>query len=229
MALARRGIAKTGGKVIKNVAGYDLAKLFAGSFGTLGAIVEVAVRLHPLPPATATALGRTTDIAKLAAAASALTHAPLEHTGLDVRWEAGAGSALARFGGAAPRPQAEAAARVMTRGGARRGAWSSRTTSSGARQREGQRARPGEPDTIVRVAALQTDLPALLAAAARHSALLVGRAGLGSPGCGWRTATRRPRRWPTSAAAPAPWCWTHPPTCASAWTRGAPETRPRSR
>ena len=42
-------IAKSGGKVIKNVAGYDLAKLFAGSFGTLGLIATVSVRLHPLP------------------------------------------------------------------------------------------------------------------------------------------------------------------------------------
>ena len=42
-------IAKAGGKVIKNVAGYDLAKLFAGSFGTLGLIATVSVRLHPLP------------------------------------------------------------------------------------------------------------------------------------------------------------------------------------
>ena len=40
---------KSGGKVIKNVAGYDLAKLFTGSFGTLGAIVELSVRLHPIP------------------------------------------------------------------------------------------------------------------------------------------------------------------------------------
>ena len=47
-------IAKAGGKVIKNVAGYDLAKLFAGSMGTLGLIASVSVRLHPLPDTTAT-------------------------------------------------------------------------------------------------------------------------------------------------------------------------------
>ena len=47
-------IAKSGGKVIKNVAGYDLAKLFTGSFGTLGLIATVAVRLHPAPARTAT-------------------------------------------------------------------------------------------------------------------------------------------------------------------------------
>src|SRR5919202_2840773 len=42
-------VAKAGGKVVKNVAGYDLPKLFTGSLGTLGIIAEVTFRLHPLP------------------------------------------------------------------------------------------------------------------------------------------------------------------------------------
>ena len=48
VALSDGTIAHAGGKVIKNVAGYDLAKLFSGSFGTLGLILSVNVRLHPL-------------------------------------------------------------------------------------------------------------------------------------------------------------------------------------
>jgi glycolate oxidase FAD binding subunit len=56
VALPDGTLAHSGGRVIKNVAGYDLAKLFAGSFGTLGLIVEVALRLHPLPERTATAI-----------------------------------------------------------------------------------------------------------------------------------------------------------------------------
>src|SRR5215203_2592810 len=54
-------IAKSGGKVIKNVAGYDLAKLFAGSYGTLGLIASVSVRLHPMPDEHATAVGASDD------------------------------------------------------------------------------------------------------------------------------------------------------------------------
>lgn len=46
IVLADGTIAKTGGKVVKNVAGYDLHKLMTGSFGTLGVITEVNFRLH---------------------------------------------------------------------------------------------------------------------------------------------------------------------------------------
>jgi glycolate oxidase FAD binding subunit len=46
-------VARSGGKVVKNVAGYDLGRLFSGSFGTLGLIVEATFRLHPVPAASA--------------------------------------------------------------------------------------------------------------------------------------------------------------------------------
>ncbi|MGE5286488.1 MAG: FAD-binding oxidoreductase [Micromonosporaceae bacterium] len=51
IVLADGTVASSGGKVVKNVAGYDLGKLFAGSLGTLGLIAEAAFRLHPLPAA----------------------------------------------------------------------------------------------------------------------------------------------------------------------------------
>jgi glycolate oxidase FAD binding subunit len=53
IVLADGTIAKTGGKVVKNVAGYDLHKLMTGAFGTLGVITEVTFRLHPLAKAFA--------------------------------------------------------------------------------------------------------------------------------------------------------------------------------
>jgi glycolate oxidase FAD binding subunit len=45
---------KAGGKVVKNVAGYDMCKLFVGSLGTLGIVTEVTLRLAPLPESAAT-------------------------------------------------------------------------------------------------------------------------------------------------------------------------------
>jgi glycolate oxidase FAD binding subunit len=54
IVLADGTIAKTGGKVVKNVAGYDLHKLMTGSFGTLGVIAEVNFRLHPVEQHTQT-------------------------------------------------------------------------------------------------------------------------------------------------------------------------------
>ena len=77
-------IAKSGGKVIKNVAGYDLAKLFAGSFGTLGLIATISVRLHPDPAKTATVHGSSDDPDALQRAVAALTRLPLEADSLDV-------------------------------------------------------------------------------------------------------------------------------------------------
>ncbi len=53
MVRADGTVAHSGGKVAKNVAGYDLGKLFTGSFGTLGLIVEAAFRLHPRPASAA--------------------------------------------------------------------------------------------------------------------------------------------------------------------------------
>src|SRR5437016_5088162 len=49
IALPDGTLASSGGKVVKNVAGYDLPKLVTGAFGTLGIITRAVFRLHPLP------------------------------------------------------------------------------------------------------------------------------------------------------------------------------------
>ncbi|WP_007027936.1 FAD-binding oxidoreductase, partial [Saccharomonospora iraqiensis] len=54
VVLADGTVARTGGHVIKNVAGYDLAKLMHGSYGAFGLLAEVVLRLHPVPAATRT-------------------------------------------------------------------------------------------------------------------------------------------------------------------------------
>ncbi len=115
VALSDGTIAKSGGKVIKNVAGYDIAKLFSGGFGTLGAILAVSVRLHPAPPKTATAVGDSLEPEGLAAAATKLAMAPLELDALDVAWRAdrgsGARTARRRRGASANRARRDAHAR----------------------------------------------------------------------------------------------------------------------
>jgi glycolate oxidase FAD binding subunit len=107
VALSDGTVATSGGKVIKNVAGYDLAKLFTGSFGTLGLILRIAVRLHPLPPRTASAFGASDDPERLQEAATALAGHPLEADCLDLDWRDGSGRLLVRFGSAAAPHQAE--------------------------------------------------------------------------------------------------------------------------
>ena len=54
LVLADGTVARSGGHVIKNVAGYDLAKLVHGSYGTLAVVAEVVLRLHPVPERRAT-------------------------------------------------------------------------------------------------------------------------------------------------------------------------------
>jgi glycolate oxidase FAD binding subunit len=70
-------VASSGGKVVKNVAGYDLGKLFAGSYGTLGLIAEAAFRLHPLPGAAAFVTCETADPDTAQAAIGAAAGSPL--------------------------------------------------------------------------------------------------------------------------------------------------------
>ena len=74
-------VVKNGGRVMKNVTGYDLVKLMAGSWGTLGVLTEIAFKLLPAPPAAATLrLEGLDDAAAVRAMASALT-SPFEVSG----------------------------------------------------------------------------------------------------------------------------------------------------
>ena len=177
VALSDGTVARAGGKVIKNVAGYDLAKLFTGSLGTLGAIVSVNVRLHPRPQAFATALGVSVDPAVIAAGARALATAPLELESLDVAWRGGRGWLLARTGGAQPEPRAGRAAGLMREQRLEEAEITRDDEAIWTRQRAGQRS---EEATLVRMATRPSALGDVLSAARDCGAALVGRAALGT-------------------------------------------------
>jgi len=176
VALSDGTIARAGGKVIKNVAGYDLGKLFCGSLGTLGLILAVSVRLHPLPARTATALGVSGDPDALAAAVRELAAAPLELEALDVAWRAGRGGLLARSGGVQASARAVRVAAIMRDAGLTSTEVAEDDAALWARQRAGQRS---TASVLVRVAARPTALPALLRAVQAADGTLVGRAALG--------------------------------------------------
>jgi glycolate dehydrogenase FAD-binding subunit len=84
VALADGTIAKGGGKVVKNVAGYDLPKLFTGSLGTLGVIVGATFRLYPLAAASRTLMLRAPDLAALGDLALRVTASQLVPAAIDI-------------------------------------------------------------------------------------------------------------------------------------------------
>lgn len=72
LVLADGTLVKGGGRVVKNVAGYDLMKLMCGSYGTLGVIVEAAFKLCPHPAQTRIGVLECVDLAAAFAAAAAV-------------------------------------------------------------------------------------------------------------------------------------------------------------
>ena len=175
VALSDGTLAKTGGKVIKNVAGYDIAKLFSGSFGTLGAIVELSVRLHPiaarhLRPRSAPPATRTSSRAARPRSAGRRSST----TASTSAGAAGRGRVLARFAGAAPATAGRGGREAAAPTRASRPRSSTTTTHSGRSSALRSAARswsrsPGFP----------TRLPQLLRAVDELGGSLVGRATLG--------------------------------------------------
>ena len=75
---------KGGGKVVKNVAGYDLPKLFVGAFGTLGVIVEATVKLRPRPDADKLVIARFASLKEAGVAARTVMASDLLPSALDL-------------------------------------------------------------------------------------------------------------------------------------------------
>jgi glycolate oxidase FAD binding subunit len=77
LVLASGTVVRGGGRVVKNVAGYDLMKLFTGSFGTLGIVVEATFKVRPRPEHTAVLVVPVGGVAAAAALGGAVVDGPL--------------------------------------------------------------------------------------------------------------------------------------------------------
>lgn len=75
---------RAGGKVVKNVAGYDLCKLYTGSYGTLGVITEISFKLRALPPAERTMVFAANDVRELCALAARITASGVQPAAMEL-------------------------------------------------------------------------------------------------------------------------------------------------
>jgi glycolate oxidase FAD binding subunit len=183
-------LAKAGGKVVKNVAGYDLSKIVSGSFGSLAAIVSATFKLAPLAGASATIAIERLSIDQLGEVAGAITASQLEPVAFEVHLRHPAQAptpaitCLLRF---ASLP-AVVAAEVANVSGRLAG------VAGGVRAVEGDAERElwavharkpwDAPGTIVRAAWRPADIRAALTTlsgvAAAHGVELIGRVGVGA-------------------------------------------------
>jgi glycolate oxidase FAD binding subunit len=175
-ALSDGTVVRTGPRSGQEQDGYDLAKLLAGSFGTLGLILAVDVHVRLLPGETATALGTSDDAALLRDAVEVLSarHGDLE--ACDVAWVGGRGGVLAQLGGDGANARAAAVAETMRACGLDGTAVRGDDAGLWARQRAGQRS---ATRAVLRVHARRRELDLVLKLADEAGATLVGRAALG--------------------------------------------------
>src|SRR5258708_1531958 len=84
VALANGKVVKVGGRVVKNVAGYDLCKLFTGSYGSLGVIVEITFKVRPRPQRETTVVASASSGTSLLQAARAILDQRLFPVALEI-------------------------------------------------------------------------------------------------------------------------------------------------
>jgi glycolate oxidase FAD binding subunit len=183
MVLADGRDAKAGGRVVKNVAGYDLARLLCGSRGSLAVIVSATFKLAPLPQASCTVVAEFDSLRRAAEAAQLIASAPVTPSALEIATPPG--RLLIRFETTpvAAEQQAGAAAMIAVDAGA------TGSVLTGVDEAEiwNEHARSvwGKSGTLAKICVLPTESFAVLESLAQsadslgitHSA--GGRAGLG--------------------------------------------------
>jgi glycolate oxidase FAD binding subunit len=156
VVLADGTVASAGGKVVKNVAGYDLGKLYTGAHGTLGVVVSTTWRLHPVPPARRAVVVELADASEAGPLAVRLNGSVLTPSAVELLGTAaGPGRLVVVFESIEQSVVAQARAAVELLGS---GQESDELPAEFGR-------RPGGPDDVLlRLAHLPTALPHVLAA-----------------------------------------------------------------
>lgn len=156
VVLADGTIARAGGKVVKNVAGYDLGKLYTGAHGTLGVVVSTTWRLHPVPPVRRVVTLELDDTAVAGPLSVALSRSTLTPAAVELIGTAdGAARLIVLFESIAESVADQARAAVALLGG---GVESDQLPDDFGR-------RPGSTeDVLLRLAFVPAALPTVLAA-----------------------------------------------------------------
>jgi glycolate dehydrogenase FAD-binding subunit len=172
--------AKAGGIVVKNVAGYDVARLMTGSFGSLALITSVTFKLYPIPAASRTVAADLTSHIAAGALAAAINASQLTPTAVEI--QSPPSRMLIRFESTPASVDAQSGAAVHL---AESCGCSSRVIVGDEEQREwrahGDRVWTGD-GAVLKLTLLPSDLPAVLDAIESVSPAgcdVSGRAGLG--------------------------------------------------
>lgn len=172
LVLADGTVAHSGGHVIKNVAGFDLAKLVHGSYGTLAVVAEVVLRLHPVPQASAT-LALDCPLAEAADHAARILAG--QHEPVALEWADG--TLLIRVEGTEGAVDARATRLAEAIGSDERHSRRIGTDESAVRQgweRHSDLVRGTSGAAVLRVGVLPSRLPSLIASLPDASAITAG-------------------------------------------------------